>query len=1049
MVVSNNFAKVREAFSANVTESLRRLQVQVKATTPKGDWLQIACPLCPDKSGSASISAKSGYLRCHQCGAKADLFTWVGQSIGCTKPWEQCQKLAALFGVTVEGVERSKTIHRVVPEISPETFADFHHRLFSDDDQEMVREFLRRRKLWDPELLESMPIAAFGGKLLFIQYDVNGKLMKRAKVYNPFPLNDEPKWTWNKIKGQTGRTVSFWPFNETIQKMDPGCKQLICEGEWDALSAIVRLHALEKGTLVSTWTGGGGAPIPADSIPEHMRRRETHIVYDNDVFQGPDNDVAPDDKKLAELRQRKKNLIEQVGPSFTANGCKVFLRAITIPPLTQWGADLRDMIDAGLESFEELPSYQLQDCRKALLQPKKVEFHAVHKHLNQYIEFRCQVAGIHDEVQIKQHRTALQCEMGQHSYCGQCKAPEIAPNGIIDFTAIQAQLAAAMTDNHVQRHIMDRIIGKPNSCRRWQLSPVDSSDGSRWSAMALEDDEKEGTRTVEILSDAQPPLAGELLVRGWLYISANGLTPVLMCDHLESTDKKIVDITPHKASFLHELPTKAETVEEIDGYLDRWGLDVANHTTRIYGRRDLHVTLGLVMHSALWMDVDGQRRRGWLDACMIGATRTGKSAAARAYLRAIGLGQHFTPMGNFSRAGLTLGTISLNGQSKTKPGVFPRNHGKLVVLDESHLMVQDNVGGGSLFPMLQGARDIGKVEAAKISGNQMLNAAVRLIAISNWMGGSKAFCATGAHHLLKLYGTPEALARMDFGITVDEIEQGMLAVDCENFWTPERQQSLAVRAWHILPNQIRIEPEAMEESRKLCQFKWKEKYSEELPLFTEKEKFYSVLRIAIAVANMTLSTPDGEINNCLVREVHVKWAAHWLEHTWEMLEYENVSRTARRQMIPKQSWKIEALLTVALNMSDPSSVQFVLGKLYGVLTKEELKAVTGQTWTEFETWASSMLRSGGVEIVRGDRANQLCFQFTKGAIEIVKKLTELANEAPEAWERRFFKMKYWVSGNQSGLGKIIDGPDNVLPIDMPLEHHINEQRQRRLDGSPD
>lgn len=1045
VVGNNNFARVREAFCSNLAENLRRLNVAIKSPSPKGDWLQINCPFCSDTSGSASVSVHSGHLRCHQCSAKEDLFTWVGKSIGATEPWLQCQAIAKLVGVEVVGSTRQKQLFRTVPEMTAETWSEMRARLYEDKECEMPREFLRRRGLLIHDKLEELPIGAFGGKLIFAQHNEDGKLLKRCRVYDPFPAKADPKWIWNRIKGQTGRTIGFWPIIPRIMNMEPDRPLVIVEGEFDCMAAILKLGALDKQTMVMTWTGGGGSAIPPDAIHPWMRNRDVHFIYDNDVFQGISGDVAPDEKKRDEMKVRKKTLLEVSAPNFAANRCNVFIRAITLDPMAHWGGDLRDMIDSGLQSFEELPIYKLAECRKSMREAVKVSFVDVHKHLNEYVELRCQVAAVADDVSIKMQRAVVRCPKGEHAFCAYCKIPEIAPNGVIDFSGMQAELACAMTDVNVVKHLMERVGGKPNSCKTWNLAPLTFSDGARWTAMAREDDDKEGARTVEVLSDAPPPMSGELLLRGWLYISANGLTPVLMCDHLEASDAVAMPIEPHRLGIIQECGGDTDNPDVLDSFLDRWALDVANHTTHIYGRRDMHVAIALVAHSALWMEVLGQRRRAWMDICLIGATRTGKSASVRAYLKALGVGQHVTPMGNYSRPGLTLGTVSLNGQQKMKPGVFPRNHGKMLAIDEAHLMLAENGVGGGLFPILQGARDIGKVEGLKISGSQTLNAAVRLIAIANWLDGNKHSHSTPAQHLLALYGTPESLARLDFGLPIDEVESGVGPDNVLNYWTQERQRCLVIRAWKMTSSDIVFRPDAVEEAVRLCKFVWKDKYSEELPLFTEKEKVYSVLRIAIAIANMTLSHPDGEVGKCLVRLVHVQWAARWLERTWKLLEYEAVSRTRNKMMDSRLVWRVEALFTVSLGLHDPTAVGFVLGKFFGTLTKDELKAVTGLGFIDFEKWITSLVRAGALDVIKVQGyGSQIGLRFTKGAIEIIQKLVLLAENASEGWASRQSSLNMWFGGG-SGLAT---PPPGLLPIDAPLEAHINAMRQqRRFDDS--
>jgi hypothetical protein len=1055
MAFANNFSKVREAFSASPHASISALGVKLKSEQPHGDWLQCACPICPDKSGSASVSHASGYLRCHQCGASADLFTWYGQVAQLTKPWEICQAIAKLLNVNVE-TKRKKIVYRNIPLITEESAEELKMRLFADEKSEPVREFLRSRKLWDPEFIEKLPMGAYEHVLIFFQHDAHtGRLLPRCKVYDPYPPQGRSKWSYGGGKAQNGRTVSFWPYVGPWQTEDgtelnefalkDGMTLLLCEGEWDVLSALKRLGIYKRGMAATCWTGGGGSPIPMDAVGKYMRNKEVHIVYDNDVFQGTErDDVAPDEKKATEMRMRKKNLIENVGGTFLANRCSVHLRKITINPLEKWGGDLRDMIDAGLTDIDDLPTYPLWEAKRELVRAKRVDFVDVHKHLNQYIEFRCQVGGIHDDVTIVPKRHTIECAMGTKKICDYCRVPELAANGVLDWQQRQASLALAMTSNNMPKFVMERVVEKPQSCNGWNLIPIESSPGSRWLAMAREEDEKEDTRVVEVISSQLPPLSGELLVRGWLYISSNGTTPVLFCDYLEAADKVNLPLEPFRFDIETRIPNgKDVTVEQIDAYLDEWHKDVSNNTTHVYGRKDLHIGMALTMHSALWFDAMGARRRGWLDICIMGATRTGKSAAARSYIKTL-FGQHHTPMGNFSRAGLTLGTASINGQQKMLPGLFPRNHGKLMVMDEAHLMVQDHVNGGGLFPMLQGARDIGKVEASKVSGTKMLPAAVRLIAIANWLQGGKHAFVSPCHHLLALYGTPESLARMDFAIPVDEIEKGYEPEVTTNFWTAEKQRAVAIRAWNLKPEDIVIEDEAIAYAQELCQRVWKDKYTEEIPLYTEKEKVYSVLRIAIALANMLMSSEDKNWTKTKVRYVHVEWARRWLEHTWQLLGYENVSNTFMAKISVRQTWIIESLLTAGISLGEPGAVRFVLGKLFGVLNKEELRATIGVPWQEFEGWMTRMLRAGGLELVRSASfGSTIGVRMTKPAVDIILKLIAIAENEPDAWRHRVRTLESWWSRN-SGMPNA-EAPANIAPIDAPLEIHLNDYRKRGYD----
>lgn len=1038
-----SFGLVRQAYAASALGSLKKMGIEVKSESPKGDWLQVACPICPDKSGSASISIKSGWLTCHQCGTKGDLFVWWGTKAQTspTKPFEACKSLADVLGVTLPVRKGRKGTKTWPKEMSLELMDECTRSLLEDEDNDGLRTFLKNRcGHFNPSLIERLHIGAVNGELIFTQFWPDGRLRPRYRRYNP--SGGDRKWSWSSaVAGSGGAPLGFWPVLEPIKE---GQLIWLCEGEWDVLAALEALDFEAKGIMVVTWTGGAGSPIPPHSIPEAWRGHTVEICYDNDTFQGPgEESIAPDEKKRIEMLRRRKNLIDGVGDSFAANRCPVFLRAIPINPLEKWGADLRDWVNAGNRDLAMIPQFTLEASRRST--PKAVQIHYgdVFDRLHTDIKMRCQVGAVNTDVLLIPKVSILECDMGTKTICGQCKGPIVAPGGVLDWSGRQEQLAQAMIQRDPQAWIIENVVGKPRACTPCRVKTQEGTTGAAWVAQAKEGEDEQ--RMIEVLSIEQPPLSGEMEITGRVYPTAK--SAMVWCTNLAPLDKQVIDLGPLKFDLLDLVPHSTNDTEAIDDYLANRYLDVSNHVTHVFGRQSIHTTLELVAHSALWLHVDGTKRRGWLDTAIIGATRSGKSVAARNYLGHLGLGQHFTMMGNFSRAGFTIGSASVAGQQKMKPGLLPRNHGKMLILDEAHLMLSDDGKDVPIFPMLQAARDVGRVEGTKIYGSQSLPAAVRLVAICNWLQGGKRSFAYPCEHLLHLYGSPESLSRLDFAVGVDELEEAVGPQNVENRWTLDFMRAMVIRAWNMEPDQILFVDEAVALAKHVVGEEWSSKYSEELPLYTQKEKLLSVLRISVAIANLTLSHSNNDLSTCRVRKVHVEWAIKWLEHTWEELGYTRFSASNLSSQSVLDPFGVEFAIGANLQLDDPIQARNVLSKLFGAVSKEELRSIVGMDYSAFEKWLMTLMRKGVFEINRtGGRGFFVQLRLTTGGFKVVKGAMLLAEDFPELWPPRVQKVRTWFSARTGGGVSTINsvGPTDLVPLDTPL-HLLQHQWSREID----
>jgi hypothetical protein len=74
------FALVKQRFAEAPREWIENLDLKFgkKDSRGTGQWINgVVCPYCGDSDGSASVASDSGFLHCHACSEKQELFSWV------------------------------------------------------------------------------------------------------------------------------------------------------------------------------------------------------------------------------------------------------------------------------------------------------------------------------------------------------------------------------------------------------------------------------------------------------------------------------------------------------------------------------------------------------------------------------------------------------------------------------------------------------------------------------------------------------------------------------------------------------------------------------------------------------------------------------------------------------------------------------------------------------------------------------------------------------------------------------------------------------------
>ncbi len=978
------FRQVKVALSSNAKATLTGLGVNLKQGI-KGEWSQCLCPFCGDKSGSASIT-QEGFLRCHQCGRKQDLFDWYAEKHGITA-WDACKQIGKDLGVDLAF---NKHRGRPPKNLNIELLQSSTVTLWDDKAAKDCLSFLQKRKLDNAQILEQFGVGFIGGYITFAQWTPTGHLRGCYRCYTP---GGKPAWIWKA--GGRGGTTGFWPY--AVVPKDGVI--WIMEGEWDVLTAWICMRLQNQGIYCFTWTGGAGAPIPAHMIPEAWHGREVHIIPDNDVFQGPvfEDHKAPDETKKLEMKLRWRNLMDNIAPSFQAQNCKVFLRTIPIDPLKTWGGDFRDWVDGGGRDLLDLRPFEFRDMRPKVAAPQPVSFLEAFHLAGQDVKFTAQLSTI-DKAEVSvPASTSIDCPMGTLPYCQNCQVPCQFPGKVIHWKDHRDHLARALMkkgEEGFDKYVFGQVLGKPHACIYAKLSTLDYQVSSKWTAVH-DDEEQASQRSMSIISTDTPSMSGDVEVTG--HVHHANQTLMVMADQIRELDRTEIDLTPFINDFVRLCPHQSSKPEDIQAYLDRRCADLSYNVTKVYGRKIIHLAHELLVHSALWMNVEGIKRRGWLDIMVIGDTATGKTETFKRLMEHYHLGTWQNAGENVSRAGLTMGGDRSDGSYKVKPGLFPRNNKKMLVLDEFHIAMKEDV-----LKHLQGARDDGRVFATKVFGSRMMPAAVRFCAIANWPTERNRFRFL-CEHMKSLYKTPEALRRLDFAIAVGDRPTEVELVPADRDWDDAVARALALRAWSMDESTVHLTKEAIRYAKQKCE-EWTGFYSENIPLFTPEEKHLTLLRIAIAVSNLTFHHPKGDPYSALVEVGHVEWAASFLQQTWEVCGYDAYSQILERKKTLARPIDAETQITVKLSLKNPNEAATVLPGFIGGVSIPAIIAITGLEHYEATKWISTMQRLEVFIQERSTNAYHLQMQLTKAGDRLIRNMIICAEEYPDAWSDRFERL---------------------------------------------
>lgn len=287
---------------------------------------------------------------------------------------------------------------------------------------------------------------------------------------------------------------------------------------------------------------------------------------------------------------------------------------------------------------------------------------------------------------------------------------------------------------------------------------------------------------------------------------------------------------------------------------------------------DLWLLNELVFNSCLAFKLNNKIHRGVVYANVIGDTRVGKSEIVEQLISIYQKGKKIDAK-NSTLLSLVGGSAGKNNEF-IRAGVFPRNNGGLVAVEELHGLGQD------YFKQTTEIKSSGRVKIQRVSGDLELQCFVRIIEISNPISnnnvkGVNAF-ANGAEVIQSLIKTPEDIARNDVYFVIaqsDNISPIQPQIDESLLWKQEVYKDKLKWVWSRKVENIFFKDENYIYDRVKETFK--DNFTcPNLPLLGT-EGYIKVAKLSIALAAM-LANHSDDYENIIVSNSHIDYICDWL-----------------------------------------------------------------------------------------------------------------------------------------------------------------------------
>lgn len=819
---------------------LRRLSKYLEGDRPnsEGEW-GMHCPFHHDVNRSASLNVDTELWYCNTCdigGVVDELVQRLDSGEATVAGWGEEHSPKTRHSKNGQG--------RKPPEVTEAQARGWHAALMSREEE--LETLLLRRGLsmdtvsrfqigWDTDQdAYTIPVRNAAGDVTNIRF------------YQLDPSDDRRK-IWS-VMGH-GEPVIY-----PISMLDGNREIVICEGEWDALLTI------QNGFAAVTRTGA--AKVWKDSWNPLFEDKCVYLCHDMD-----------DPGQIG-------NLKVQAALRDYAAEVKIVMLPYRVVPKN--GKDLTDFWMAGFEpgDFKEL----LNDSEGVTRDPELVESEVVDVQVldsfdasqaGRKMRLRATIIGKRTPPFLLPLEVDYQCTQDAGPQCQVCPMLGYDGQAMRHIGSHEPVLLEMMRASKPQLNELLRKHMGAQKCNRLDIVPVEmrtvetlhvrssvdhnigateAGDHTTREIVSVGSHDAEANRSVELVGTIYPdPRDQSNKFQAW---EVTRTTTTF--DTFEITDDAV-------ALMLLFQPGERGPVHK----LSHIGDQLANGVTRIYGRRRMHALMDLVWHSVLSFDFTGVRQpRGWLDALIVGDTRTGKSEAAARLLEWYGAGE-MVSCESATFAGIVGGLQQFSGKEwEITWGTIPLNDRRLVVLDEVSGLTVEQIG------QMSSIRSSGEAQLTKIRDDRTW-ARTRLLWMGNPRNAGMDDFTYGLHAIAPLIGNKEDIARFDLAMSIrtDDVDPELINMrhkDETSRYSREACQTLLRWCWSRKPEQVKWGTDAENLVHQVA-LELGSIFVEEPPLIQRANVRFKVARIAVALAARTFST-DETHENVIVTKAHVRGA---------------------------------------------------------------------------------------------------------------------------------------------------------------------------------
>lgn len=307
--------------------------------------------------------------------------------------------------------------------------------------------------------------------------------------------------------------------------------------------------------------------------------------------------------------------------------------------------------------------------------------------------------------------------------------------------------------------------------------------------------------------------------------------------------------------------------------------DLAYNVTKVYDRQDLHMAIDLCYHSVLSFDFcNGYVHKGWIDALIIGDTKTGKSKSTEAIIKHYRAGE-IIGGSSISFAGLVGAAVQVGSKWSAAWGKMVLNNGRIIIIDEFKDMDKEEIS------MLTGIRTTGIAELTKVVKARTV-AKTRFLCLSNPASDRKMNTySNGILAIKELIGAPEDISRFDFALTVADYEVDQMKINSyymgetkPHKYTSDLCHNMVLWTWTRNRDNI-IFTENAEKAILELSLLLNEEYDSSIPLIAPAEQRIKLARMSIALAARLFST-DDTMEKIVVKEPHVEVIFDYLRQAY-------------------------------------------------------------------------------------------------------------------------------------------------------------------------